>query len=202
MASRPPGHHAEFDRAMGFCLFDHVAVAARWAQTERGLDRVAIVDFDVHHGNGTQHLFEADPSVFYASLHQAPLYPGTGAAEERGRGPGEGSTINCPLPPGSGGGPWRERLVERVLPALDDFGPDLLLISAGFDAHRDDPLAQCELVEDDYAALTAELVEFANRRAAGRVVSVLEGGYDLRALGASAVAHARELLGASGPPST
>ncbi|QDU67126.1 histone deacetylase [Engelhardtia mirabilis] len=195
VASRPPGHHAEHDRAMGFCLFDHVAVAARWAQQHAGVERVAIVDFDVHHGNGTQHLFERDPSVFYASLHQFPLYPGTGRAQERGVAEGEGATLNCPLPAGSDGTAWLAALEDHVLPALDRFRPQLLLISAGFDAHRDDPLAQTALVDDDFAALTAGLVELANGACGGRVVSVLEGGYDLTALAASATAHVAELLG-------
>jgi acetoin utilization deacetylase AcuC-like enzyme len=192
-AVRPPGHHAEADRAMGFCLFNNVAVAAA-ALRARGLTRVAILDWDVHHGNGTQHLFEDDPHVFYASLHQWPLYPGTGAASERGRGAGEGATLNCPMPAGSGDAEWLRQLDDAVLPALEAFEPELLLISAGFDAHRLDPLAGCELTEDGYRALTRRLLELAERTAGGRLVSVLEGGYSLEALASSVEAHVGELV--------
>ena len=191
-AVRPPGHHAEPNRAMGFCLFNNAAVGALRAREAHGLERVAVVDFDVHHGNGTQRAFEADDSLFYASTHQSPLYPGTGAVGETG----VGNIVNAPLRPMSGAAAFRRAFGDRVLPALDAFQPDLLLISAGFDAHRDDPLAQLMLEEEDFAWATEELVELARRHARGRVVSTLEGGYDLAALGASAAAHLRVLMAA------
>jgi len=189
VAVRPPGHHAERDRAMGFCLFNNVAVAARALVEVHGLERVAILDWDVHHGNGTQHLFEEDASVFYASLHQWPLYPGTGAAGERGHGAGEGTTKNVPLPAGSGDGAWLEALEREVLPALEDFAPQFVLVSAGFDAHERDPLAGCLVTEAGYHAMTQRLAALADSCAAGRLVSILEGGYDLDALASSAAAH-------------
>jgi acetoin utilization deacetylase AcuC-like enzyme len=189
-AIRPPGHHAEAAQAMGFCLFNQVAIGAAHARAVHGLKRVAVVDFDVHHGNGTQHIFERDPDLFYASTHQMPLYPGTGAASERG----VGNICNAPLPPMAGSDEFRAAMSETVLPALRAFAPELLLISAGFDAHRDDPLAGLNLVEDDYAWATAELLRVAEACCGGRVVSALEGGYDLRALGASAAAHVRALM--------
>ena len=189
-AIRPPGHHAERERAMGFCLFNNAAVGALRARVVHALARVAVVDFDVHHGNGTQQAFESDPHLFYASTHQYPLYPGTGAASESGLG----NIVNVPLSPSSGGSEFRAGFSERILPALDAFRPELLLISAGFDAHRDDPLAQLSLEESDYAWVTLKLVEIARRHAEGRVVSTLEGGYDHRALGASATAHVRALM--------
>ena len=189
-AVRPPGHHAEPDRAMGFCLFNNAAIGALRAREVHGFERVAVVDFDVHHGNGTQAAFEADDNLFYASTHQYPLYPGTGAATETG----VGNIVNVPLRPMSGSGPFRVAMTGRVLPALDAFRPDLLLVSAGFDAHRSDPLAQLMLEEADYTWITERLVEIAFRHADGRLVSTLEGGYDLTALGASVAAHVRVLM--------
>ncbi|HVO13578.1 MAG TPA: histone deacetylase family protein [Alphaproteobacteria bacterium] len=189
---RPPGHHAEPERAMGFCLFNNVAIGAFHARKAHGYRRIAVVDFDVHHGNGTQAMFEHDADLFYASSHEYPLYPGTGSAEERG----VGNIVNAPLPPGAGGREFRAAYERVVLPALDAFAPELLLISAGFDAHRADPLSTLELVEDDYAWITRELVGIARRRCADRVVSALEGGYDLEALANSAAAHVRELMAA------
>ncbi len=190
---RPPGHHAERDRAMGFCLFNNVAVAAAYLRAQHGVERVAIVDWDVHHGNGTQHLFERDPAVHYTSLHQWPLYPGTGAAAERGVGAGEGTVLNCPMEPGSGEREWLAAFDERVLPELEAFRPDFVLVSAGFDAHRRDPLAAIELEESTYAAMTERLLALAASTAHGRLVSTLEGGYDLAALAASAEAHVAAL---------
>jgi acetoin utilization deacetylase AcuC-like enzyme len=191
-AVRPPGHHAEPDRAMGFCLFNNVAIGAARARAAHGLARVAVIDFDVHHGNGTQAAFERDRSLFYASTHQSPLYPGTGARSERG----VGNIVNVPLPPMSGSAEFRRGVEASILPALDAFAPELVMISAGFDAHRRDPLAQLMLVEDDYGWVTERLLECAKRHAGGRVVSTLEGGYDLPALGASAAAHVRALMAA------
>ncbi len=187
---RPPGHHAEPDRAMGFCLFNSVAVGARYAQAEHGATRVAVVDFDVHHGNGTQAAFEHDASLFYASSHQWPLYPGTGSPRERG----VGNIVNACLPALSGSAEFRAAMENQVLPALDLFAPDLLLVSAGFDGHRDDPLATLNLVEDDYRWITEKLMAVADRHCGGRLVSALEGGYDLDALGRSAAAHVAALM--------
>ncbi|HVV93895.1 MAG TPA: histone deacetylase family protein [Hyphomicrobiales bacterium] len=189
-AVRPPGHHAETSRPMGFCLFNNVAAAARHAQRAHGAGRVAIVDFDVHHGNGTQEIFWDDPSVLYASTHQMPLFPGTGAAGETGAG----NIVNAPLDPGDGSRAFRTRMTGVVLPAVAAFRPDLIVVSAGFDAHRDDPLANLELDEADFAWITEEILELAARQAGGRVVSLLEGGYDLDALAASAAAHVAALM--------
>ena len=190
-AVRPPGHHACPSRAMGFCLFNNVAVGALRARQVHGLKRVAVVDFDVHHGNGTQDCFWDDGTLFYGSTHQSPFYPGTGAADETGAA---GNIVNVPLPPMSGSQAFRLGMTRVLLPALDAFAPELLLISAGFDAHRSDPLAQLLLDETDYTWITEQLLEIAQRHASGRVVSTLEGGYDLVALGASAAAHVRVLM--------
>lgn len=184
-AVRPPGHHATASVAMGFCLFNSIAVAAAHALDAHGLSRVAIVDFDVHHGNGTQAVFETDPRVLYASSHQWPLYPDSGRREERG----VGNIVNVPLPPGTGGDGFRRAYREVVLPALDAFRPQLVLVSAGFDAHRRDPLAQLALEADDIAWATRELHAVARRHAGGRIASMLEGGYDLQALRECAIAH-------------
>jgi acetoin utilization deacetylase AcuC-like enzyme len=189
---RPPGHHAESDMAMGFCLFNNVAIGAAHACAAHGLKRVAIVDFDVHHGNGTQHMFEHDAQVFYASTHQMPLYPGTGARAEKG----VGNICNAPLPPFAGGDEFRDAYEEIVLPALDRFRPELIMISAGFDAHRADPLASLELEAEDFGWVTERLCEMAKTHCGGRLVSTLEGGYDLDALAESSAAHVAALLAA------
>jgi acetoin utilization deacetylase AcuC-like enzyme len=191
-AVRPPGHHAEPDRAMGFCLFGNAVIAARHAQRKHGASRVAIVDFDVHHGNGTQACVWSDPTILYASTHQMPLYPGTGAASERG----VGNVFNAPLAPGTGSVEFDQAFSEVVLPAVDKFAPDLIVISAGFDAHWRDPLASLNLDEDDYASATRLLMDLADRHAGRRIVSVLEGGYDLQALADSAAAHVKTLMAA------
>jgi len=191
VATRPPGHHAEPARAMGFCLFNNVAVAAHHARARWGKRRIAVVDFDVHHGNGTQAMFAADPDLFYGSSHQYPCYPGTGRPSDRGVA---NNVVNAPLPPGSDGQAFRAAWREVILPALDDFAPEFLIVSAGFDAHRADPLAQLRVEVVDFAWLTAELVGIAARHADGRIVSVLEGGYDLDALAASAAGHVRALM--------
>jgi acetoin utilization deacetylase AcuC-like enzyme len=192
--ARPPGHHAERAEAMGFCVVNNVAVAAAHARHARGVERVAIVDWDVHHGNGTQHAFEADPTVFFASLHQWPLYPGTGLAADRGAGEGEGATLNRPLPPGAGEREWLAALEDDVLPAIEAFRPGLVLVSAGFDAHRDDPLASTRLETASFARMTALVRDLARRTCGGKLVSLLEGGYDLDALAASAGAHVAGLV--------
>jgi acetoin utilization deacetylase AcuC-like enzyme len=190
-AVRPPGHHATADVAMGFCLFNSIAVAAAHARDDGGLSRIAIVDFDVHHGNGTQAIFEHDPRVLYLSSHQSPLYPDTGYADERG----VGNVLNAPLRPASGGDALRAAWEGVLLPALDAFRPQLVLVSAGFDAHWRDPLAQLQWQAADYAWLTERLVDIADRHAGGRIVSMLEGGYDLQALRECSVAHVAALAG-------
>lgn len=190
-AVRPPGHHAEPLRPMGFCLFNNAAVAAMHAKVHWGLARVAVVDFDVHHGNGTQAMFESDAGLFYASSHQSPCYPGTGQVWEQGVAK---NIVNAPLKPGDGSVAFRAAWERTILPALDAFAPELLIISAGFDAHRDDPLAQLRVETGDYAWLTDQLVALADRHCRGRVVSMLEGGYDLNALAASARVHVRSLM--------
>lgn len=190
-AMRPPGHHAESDKAMGFCFFNNAAIAARHAQTAHGAERVAIVDWDVHHGNGTQEIFWSDASVLYASTHEMPLYPGTGAPSERGE---HGNIVNVPLRAGDGGEAFRDAFESAILPRLDAFRPDLVIISAGFDAHWRDPLANLNLKESDFAWATQKLMEVADRHAGGRLVSVLEGGYDLEGLSKSAAAHVMALM--------
>lgn len=189
-AVRPPGHHAEPDRAMGFCLFNNVAVGALHARDAHGLKRPAVIDFDVHHGNGTQAAFQAEPSLFYASTHQSPLYPGTGNPNEHGVGH---NIVNACLAPGAGSEEFRAAFAEIIMPALAQFDPDFIFISAGFDAHAADPLANLRLTDADYGWATAELVRYAQAHCHSRVVSTLEGGYDLAALGSSTRAHVRAL---------
>jgi acetoin utilization deacetylase AcuC-like enzyme len=191
VATRPPGHHAETARPMGFCLFNNIAIAARYSQTRYGAERAAIVDFDVHHGNGSQDIFWADKTVMYCSTHEMPLYPGTGATAERGD---FNTIVNAPLRAGDGGDQFREAFDSVILPRLREFNPDILLISAGFDAHTRDPLANLNLVETDFAWVTQELMEIADRSAQGRIVSMLEGGYDLQGLARSAAAHVSALM--------
>lgn len=191
-AVRPPGHHAEPARAMGFCLFNNIAIGARHAREAHGLERVAIVDFDVHHGNGTQAIFERDASVFFASTHQQPLYPGTGFESETG----VGNIVNAPLKPNADGDRFREAMAQHVLPALDAFAPEMVFISAGFDAHHADPLANLNFDADDYTWATEQLLAAAKKHAGGRVVSTLEGGYALDALAASVSAHVKALMAA------
>jgi acetoin utilization deacetylase AcuC-like enzyme len=190
VAARPPGHHAEADRPMGFCLFNHAAIAARHAQKAHGIGRVAILDWDVHHGNGTQAIVWDDPSILYASTHQMPLYPGTGAASETGAG----NIFNAPLSAGDEGAEFQEALNERVFPAIAKFAPELIIISAGFDAHWRDPLASVNLREEDFAWATEAVMRLADRHCSGRVVSLLEGGYDLTGLGDSVAAHVATLM--------
>jgi acetoin utilization deacetylase AcuC-like enzyme len=189
-AIRPPGHHAEIDTAMGFCLINTAAIVAREAQRRHGADRIAIVDFDVHHGNGTQDIFKADPSVFYASSHQMPLYPGTGRPDETG----VGNIVNAPLAAESDGEAMREAYAGRILPALIDFAPDLIIISAGFDAHERDPLAQLHWRGPDFAWVTGKLMDVAERWCGNRIVSLLEGGYDLKGLAAGVQHHVAMLM--------
>ena len=191
-ATRPCGHHAEADRAMGFCVFNQAAIAAVHAQRAHGLQRVAVVDFDVHHGNGTQNSFYHHPDLFYGSCHQAPFYPGTGARHESGVA---GNIVNVPLPRGSGSSAFRERLSEELLPALRRFAPELLILSAGFDAHRKDPLGGLDFDDDDFRWVTRELMDATAASTGGRVVSVLEGGYSLEGLASGSVAHVRALRG-------
>jgi len=190
VASRPPGHHAEKSTAMGFCLFNHAAIAARHAQKAHGAERIAIVDWDVHHGNGTQHIFWDDPSVLFCSTHQMPLYPGTGAKDETG----VGNIVNAPLAPRTGSDLFRDAFRTRVLPAVENFAPDLVIVSAGFDAHHLDPLAEINLTEEDFDWATGQLMESADRHAAGRLVSLLEGGYDLHGLAFSVAAHVGRMM--------
>jgi acetoin utilization deacetylase AcuC-like enzyme len=191
VAVRPPGHHTETARPMGFCLFNNAAIAARNAQRKHGAERAAIVDFDVHHGNGSQEIFWSDPTVMYCSTHEMPLYPGTGAVSERGE---HNTIVNAPLRAGDGGEKFRQAFEASILPRLRDFRPDLVLISAGFDAHMRDPLANLNLIEADFGWATRKLMEVADASAKGRVVSVLEGGYDLQGLAQSVAAHVTALM--------
>jgi len=187
--TRPPGHHAETATAMGFCLLNHVAVAARHACASHGAERVAIIDFDVHHGNGTQAIFESSPEVLFVSSHQMPLYPGTGYPDETGCG----NILNLPLAPGAAGVEFRAAWSRRGLPAVEEFQPDLIIVSAGFDAHEQDPIGQLELQDEDYGWISAEICALANAACCGRVVSVLEGGYDLDALATASSVHVQAL---------
>ncbi len=193
VATRPPGHHAEVGKPMGFCFFDHAAIAARYAQRKHGIGRVAVVDFDVHHGNGTQDIFWSDPTVMYCSTHEMPLFPGTGAASERGE---HDTIVNAPLRSGDGGEKFREAFNALILPQLKTFAPELIVVSAGFDAHWRDPLANIQLQESDYTWVTQRLMDLASETAGGRIVSVLEGGYDLQGLKDSVNAHVTTLMGA------
>ena len=193
--SRPPGHHAERGMALGFCLFNNVAVAARYLQRAHGVDKVLILDFDVHHGNGTQHTFEEDPSVMYASIHQYPYYPGTGAASETGVGRGAGATVNCPVPAGAGDEDYVRAFDERIVPAVDAFGPEFVILSAGFDAHAADPLAQVRVSTECFGWMSARIMELADRHAGGRVLSMLEGGYNVDVLPRCVAAHLAVLAG-------
>ncbi len=193
VATRPPGHHAERATPMGFCFFNNAAIAARHAQAAHGAQRIAIMDFDVHHGNGTQDIFWSDPTVMYTSTHEMPLYPGTGAMNERGE---YDTIVNAPLRAGDGSEQFREAMDLVILPRIDEFHPDLIIISAGFDAHRLDPMANIRLVESDYAWATRRLMDIADRHAGGRVVSLLEGGYSLDGLARSTAAHVMSLMGA------
>ncbi len=193
-AVRPPGHHAENSRAMGFCLFNNVAVVARYAQTQKGLGRVFIFDWDVHHGNGTQHAFYSDASVYYSSIHQYPFYPGTGAADETGTGDGLGSVLNFPMQAFSQDADYLSIVENKVAPEIIKFQPDLIIISAGFDAHKDDPLANIEISTECFGAMTKIIVAAAGEVCQGRVVSMLEGGYNHDALGESVLSHMENLL--------
>lgn len=191
---RPPGHHAEMSMAMGFCLFNNIAILAKYLQLQYGLDKIAIVDWDVHHGNGTQHIFEEDPSVLYISTHQYPFYPGTGNYSETGIGRGNGATLNCPMPVGATDQDYEHQFQHEILPKLDNFKPDFILISAGFDAHKADPLANIELSTSAYKWMTERIMEKANQHCDNRIISLLEGGYNLTALPLCIAEHLESLL--------
>lgn len=194
-AVRPPGHHAERSQGMGFCLFNNAAVAARYLQAVHGLSRILVIDWDVHHGNATQHTFENDPDVFYFSVHQWPLYPGTGSRSERGAGDAQGATLNAPMGPGSGDEEYLRVLRNELMPTAEAFGPEFVLISAGFDAHQDDPLSATRVTSRGYGRMTRCALEIASRSCQGRVISMLEGGYHLPALVESVCEHVTALMG-------
>ena len=194
---RPPGHHAEKDAALGFCLFNNIAILANYLRQAHGLQKIAIIDWDVHHGNGTQHTFEADPAVMYISTHQYPYYPGTGAVSETGIGSGKGSIVNCPMPAGASDQLYERAFVDKVLPALESFKPDAVLISAGFDAHHSDPLAEISLTTEFFGWMTLRLMEIAEKHCDGRIISLLEGGYNLETLGPCIETHLSVLMGSS-----
>lgn len=179
---RPPGHHAEYDVAMGFCIFNNIAILARYLQKKHGVEKVLIIDFDVHHGNGTQNAFYTDPSVFYISLHQYPFYPGTGSYDETGEGKGKGATLNCPMAAGSDNKDYKEAFIKRVIPRAKEFKPEIILISAGFDAHKDDPLANINLTTECFRWMTEQIKDVACEYSGGRIISLLEGGYNLQVL--------------------
>ncbi len=191
---RPPGHHAERDHAMGFCLFNNVALLARYLQRQHGLDKILILDFDVHHGNGTQHAFEEDPSVFYISTHQYPYYPGTGAVSETGYGRGAGATLNCPMPAEADDALYQAAFHERILPAIARFAPEAVILSAGFDAHRADPLGGINLSNEGFRWMTQRMMEVADQYAQGRLLSLLEGGYNIEVLPHCVAAHIQQLM--------
>ena len=193
IATRPPGHHAEQTRACGFCIFNHIAIAAHHARNTHNAERVAVIDFDVHHGNGTQDIFWSNKNLFYGSTHQMPLFPGTGAVSETG----VGNICNAPLNAGDGSEQFKDAMQDRIFPSLKNFAPDLILVSAGFDAHTNDPLAGINLTEDDFAWITHQLLEIAENQANGRLISILEGGYHLESLSTSVAAHVKALINAS-----
>lgn len=197
---RPPGHHAESEYAMGFCLFNHVAILARYLQKKHGLEKILILDWDVHHGNGTQHSFEDDPSVLYISLHQFPFYPGTGDWSETGTGRGRGATLNCPMPAGATDEDYEKAFMEKVLPKINSFRPDAILISAGFDAHAKDPLASVCLSTEFFGWMSERMMEAAHKHSEGRLISLLEGGYNLHVLPECVARHLEVLSGQKSKP--